>query len=82
MSLKELSQLVRTSADKGERFDLSCYAELNQVVPISLGIDREKGDYYYEFKLTGLVNKEFDKKLIIDHAWKLMEDGDTVRYML
>jgi hypothetical protein len=78
MKIEEIKALIESNKGKGHVLPLSELMTLKSIANVTLEINRENGDYFYQVELNDLVDKEFDTELITEYAWEISQDGKKI----
>lgn len=78
MKIEEIKALVGSNNSENHELPLSELMKLEMIANVTLEINRENGDYFYQVELNDLVDKEFDTELITEYAWEISQDGKKI----
>lgn len=78
MKIEDIKSLIEHNKGNGHVLPLSELMTLKSIANVTLEINRENGDYFYQVELNDLVDKEFDTELITEYAWEISQDGKKI----
>lgn len=78
MKIEDIKALVESNNSENHELPLSELMKLEMIANVTLEINRENGDYFYQIEMNDLVDKEFDAGLLTEYAWEISKDGEKI----